>query len=251
MKIWIFVCALCLPMVARSNSVYQISPWKDGALITAGLAGAYWGQEIGAQSVDRRCPCDRERVNSLDRTVIGNHNSDADLASDITLGLSVAAPVALSYWDAGWSQAFIEDMVVYAEVMSLNGALTAMTKVTHQRPRPETYSGERGKSGYQSFYSGHASSTFAALSMASMTWSLRHPDSSFWPWLISGVVGTSVALERVAAGKHFYSDVAIGAAMGTFIGVTIPWLHIRGERDVVVSLAPMGDGVAGLARWRY
>ena len=65
------------------------------------------------------------------------------------------------------------------------------------------------------------------------------------PWIVGGVVATSVAYERVASGDHFPTDVAVAAVMGTAIGIAVPWLHLRRGRTSV-QLTPIGARGLGL-----
>jgi membrane-associated phospholipid phosphatase len=77
-----------------------------------------------------------------------------------------------------------------------------------------------------------------------MTWTLRHGDTAWnrtWPWLVTGLVGGSVAAERVLAGRHFVSDVLVGAATGAAIGILVPYLHARAPA-VAVGIAPADRG---------
>jgi membrane-associated phospholipid phosphatase len=60
------------------------------------------------------------------------------------------------------------------------------------------------------------------------------------PWAVTVAVGTSVAFERVAAGKHFYSDVIVGAAAGTAVGSLVSLLHLR-KRALHVVVWPPGE----------
>ena len=50
-----------------------------------------------------------------------------------------------------------------------------------------------------------------------------------------------MAVERVAAGRHFPSDVMVGAVMGTLVGVLVHALHAA---DSPVTVVPAGRGVA-------
>jgi hypothetical protein len=59
--------------------------------------------------------------------------------------------------------------------------------------------------------------------------------------MMAGASGT--AHLRVRAGKHFYSDVVVGALVGTAVGIGIPWLH--GSR-YSPSVGELGAGGAGL-----
>jgi membrane-associated phospholipid phosphatase len=85
--------------------------------------------------------------------------------------------------------------------------------------------------GYRSFYSGHVSNVVAALSMTAMTLELRH-HQHIWPWLVVAAIGAMVAAERVAAGRHFYTDVAVGAFAGAAVGTLVPLAHRRGDLEV-------------------
>jgi len=48
----------------------------------------------------------------------------------------------------------------------------------------------------------------------------------------------SVAVERVASGHHFPTDVTVAAVAGTAVGLTVPWLHFR-RGDTHVQIAPL------------
>ncbi len=167
--------------------------------------------------------------------------------SDASAGVAIVAPLALDLLDVGASEAFVEDAVVFSEVLALNGALVTVAKYTVQRPLPRVYAGQdaslaRSPGGYRSFYSGHTSVTFAALFATAYTLDLRHNQGA-WPWVAATAIGTAVAAERVAAGRHFYTDVMVGAVAGSLFGITVPWLHARKTREAPsLSVAPTSNG---------
>lgn len=212
------------------------------AVIIAGAAATGWLLDKRADDiVTIQCPCSPEQVNGFDRGVIGHHSEKAGWLSDVTLKSSVWAPVAVDLADTQGSDVFFEDMVVYAETMAISGALVNLVKYAVQRPRPLSYIKEgeslrQSPGGYLSFYSGHTSMTIAALSAASVTLNLRH-RSGWAPWAVTALVGSSVAAERVLAGKHFYSDVIVGALAGLTVGTIVPMLHARDS-----SNGPIADG---------
>lgn len=243
------------PFLAFSNSssksVYKIDPWADGLIIgvtSLGVTGAYYDSDLLIQA---RCPCDANELNSLDRSVVGNHNDNLDHLSDAGVVVAATLPVYLDWRELGFSQEFKEDAVVFLETLTVNASLVTFAKYNVQRPLPRTYAGDRAleKSarGYRSFYSGHTSTVFAALSTASYTYNLRK-GHDMWPWIVTGVFGAGIGYARIAAGKHFYTDVIVGAGMGTMVGILVPWLHSR-ERLKNLSLIPMQDGLA--VAWRY
>jgi membrane-associated phospholipid phosphatase len=233
---------------AASASVYQVRPVTDAIVTTAAFVGYTAPLLLQDGVVDTRCPCDRGEVNALDRGVIGNSSVTAARVSDATVALAIVVPVTLDAWVLGWSKPLLEDAVVFAQTMFINGSLVNATKLIVQRPRPATYAGAPGyvddSEGYLSFYSGHASSAFAALGAMSMTVGYRY-GSWVLPWIVTGLVGTSVAVERVVAGRHFYTDVGTGALAGLALGIAVPWLHRRG--GMTLTAPPVGSVGLGLS----
>jgi membrane-associated phospholipid phosphatase len=55
--------------------------------------------------------------------------------------------------------------------------------------------------------------------------------------------GGTTGLLRVLAGKHFPTDVIVGAVAGSAVGLTVPFLHRR--REVSVGLFPGGLALLG------
>src|SRR5919198_2488096 len=211
------------------ESVYRVHPLIDGAVIVAGAATAAVPYRFSSSLIHPRCPCDPSEVNPIDRTIIGNHSEAADMVSGVSVAAAWLVPVVTDVVDVGVSHELLEDMVVYAEGLAVNGALVTLAKYSVQRPLPIVYAGLapdliNSPRGYRSFYSGHTSNALTALMVASMTYTLRH-GPAWWPWVVTGIFGFSIATERVLAGRHFYSDVAVGAFSGVLVGWTIPRLH--------------------------
>lgn len=224
-----------LPIRRAPKSVYRISRALDSAVIVGAGLTITIPYALTDKLITPHCPCDPREVNSFDRGAIGNASDAAGVASDITAALAAIGPVTLDLVDVGATPVLLEDIVILSETLAVNGALVTIAKYTTQRPVPRVYllqaPGTPG--GYRSFYSGHTSFAFAALSSAAMTWTLRHGPSP-WPWVITLLLGASVAVERVLGGYHFPTDVLVGAAMGTAVGIGIPWLHQR-------SATPLGS----------
>jgi membrane-associated phospholipid phosphatase len=142
---------------------------------------------------------------------------------------------------------FLTDLVVMGEALLVNGAINQIAKVAVARPRPLLYGSassdplQQDPDSYVSFYSSHTSSVFALGLAYAQTFAYRNPRSPY-RFLVYGAavaLGSGVGLTRIAAGKHFPSDVLVGAAMGTAIGLTIPWLHRRNlPARISVAMAP-------------
>jgi membrane-associated phospholipid phosphatase len=217
--------------------VYKIHPAVDGTIIGIAALGAVFPLIYENKIIKKNCPCDSGEVNRIDRPVIQYHSAVARTAGDLTVGLAIGVPALLDAMDLGLkNKAFMEDLVVYAEVLSVDSAISNAFRYTTQRPRPNAYRDSPKPSqpgAFASFYSGHTATTFAALSAASMTYNLRY-GPHVWPWLVTAVVGLGEGATRILSGRHFYTDVAAGIGAGTAIGTLIPYLHERNKHSTVM-----------------
>jgi membrane-associated phospholipid phosphatase len=198
--------------------------------------------------------CDRSEIAlGIDRSVVGNHSVAARRWSDgLITGLTVA-PLLLAAVDHGWSDAksrdgLLTDTVLLAETASVNLALNTVVKHAVGRKRPLTYDSswtEADRSSADaslSFYSGHSATAFAMATATSRIFMIRHPDSDWVVplWLGSEALAATTAVLRVESGKHFWSDVAVGALVGSAVGYLVPQLHLREQREApIASVAPM------------
>jgi hypothetical protein len=233
------------------RDVYTVKPWLDGSIIVTGALASGLPLALSNTIVTVRCPCNEEQLPKLDRKVVGNENGALRTTSDVTLGLAIAAPFIVDYFDVGWSRTLLDDTIIAAEAFAVNGAFTTLFKYTVQRPMPQLFDSPTRKmidSGqhYLAFYSGHISITFTMLSVMAMTLNLRH-GFSIWPWAIAAVVGTSMGVERIIAGQHFYTDAIVAAIMGTATGILVPWLHARSRWGTPTVSSDAGAVVVG---WR-
>lgn len=235
---------------ARPQSVYNVSPKRDVAIILGASVTTLLGYVYADRLITPHCPCDPGEVNAFDRGAIGNTSPAARTLSDLTAAAAVGVPLVLDAVNLGQSRALVDDAIVFAQTLAINGVLVSATKIIVHRPLPRTYAGDSlliGKpEGYRSFYSGHTSLVFAALSASAMTVRLRYGEKT-WPWIVTAVVGTSVGIERVADGRHFPTDVIVGAVVGTAVGIVVPSLHARaGDRVPAPVLQPIPGGGAAL-----
>jgi membrane-associated phospholipid phosphatase len=246
------------PAPDRDPSVYRVGK-LDLAVTAFAIAGSMAPSPFSTHLIRRSClapdACPADSVNPFDRFAIDLHSKAADVTSDVTVALSVVVPVVADGLRLGLGRAFGEDVAILTETVAVNAALVMGVKYLVQRPLPVTYARRDGLpeqfQGYRSFYSGHTSTAVAALTASA--WTLHFRDGPHaWPWIVTGAVGASVAAERVLAGRHFPSDVLVGAAAGFAVGTAIPWLHVRarwGARLGSVRVVPAGRGLALRATW--
>ena len=240
-----------VPPPSRGGSVYRISPAVDIPVLSAAALGATLPLLFESQLIHQKCPCDANGVNAFDRPVVGNNNVTAGTISDYTVGLALAVPLALDGADQGFNKTFWEDIFVYAESLAINTAVSHIARYGVQRPRPTAYGAnppETRAAEFLSFYSGHTASVFAGLSAASMTYGYRYGHKA-WPWIVTAGVGVGESVLRVAAGRHFYTDVIAGAVAGTAVGTLVPYFHHR-YRDSGLSLEPTEDDSGIKLVWR-
>ncbi len=246
----------------RDPSVYRIGK-LDLGITGLAMAGAIVPNQFPTRLIREACAapgsCPESSVNPFDRIAVDLHSSAAGMASDVTVGLSVAVPAIADALRLGFVPALGEDLAILTETVAVNAALVTGVKYVVQRPLPVTYDRRGGlpaqAQGYRSFYSGHTSTAVSALTASA--WTLQFRDGpQAWPWIVTGVVGASVATERVLAGRHFPSDVLVGAAAGFGVGTLIPWLHVRprstpsaGASLADLRLVPAANGLGLAGSW--
>jgi membrane-associated phospholipid phosphatase len=221
-------------------------------------AAALWGAgqlAIPPLVYRNACPCAAGEVPGIDRFVAGHYDPTISLVSDIGMAALVALPLVVDLIDVRtsggeWSE-FLEDALVITESIALSGMVNQTLKLGVQRPRPLTYGLRDGDpllsvpDNFLSFYSAHTSTAFAATMSFAFTYLRRHPGAPAGyvvMALAAAFAGTEGAL-RVAAGKHFPTDVLVGAAAGTLFGLAIPWLHTLGP-TARVALTPTPGGLS-------
>jgi membrane-associated phospholipid phosphatase len=235
-------------------SIYRVGWLPDLAIIGASAAAWFAPQPFTKDVVSAECPCDRAHVPFFDRGALGRSSSAARLTSDLTVtGLLVLPPlldtIDVRLHGGAWTTVG-EDLVVMGEAVLVQGGLNEVVKLAVRRPRPLAYGAAAGSptladpDTYLSFYSGHSSTAFAAGMAYASTFAGRHPHSRHRFVVYGAVVAVAgtAATMRVLAGKHFPSDVLVGALVGGAIGVGLPWLH---RREVVLAATPGGLSISG------
>lgn len=260
---------------APPPSPMQVRLAVDLPVIALGLSVALGIELVAGEQRWAGCgACDRSGLNALDRTVLGKRSAGARTYSDIGLVTAVALPFVLDLGDVliqrardrpagkprhlrGWGR----DVVVLLETFAVNYAATNVVKVAVRRPRPFSYDADSSVGDPQdgdarlSFFSGHTSTGFAMASAYASLFQARHPRSRWVApvWVLGLGFASSLAVARVEAGKHFWTDVIVGAVAGTSIGVLVPALHRSdwlGER-VALRLAPTRTGSLLVLQGRF
>jgi membrane-associated phospholipid phosphatase len=189
---------------------------------------------------------------SFDEAMRGRLSTAASTASDVTLVTTIFVPLGAEL-ASGVSTSLANTSIIYAEVLAANALLNTIVKYSVLRPRPYNYRkppateyvASQGVDAYLSFYSGHSSTAFASAIAGSYLFSAAHDGSAASPWLwgTEMALATATALWRIRAGKHFYSDVAVGILVGSAIGIGIPLAEGVRYRPTATEMAFAGGGV--------
>jgi membrane-associated phospholipid phosphatase len=158
--------------------------------------------------------------------------------------------VAYDALAVGGARAALPDVLLIGEAVALSGVLAQATKFVAARERPYAVHGtlpSKGVDDHLSFYSAHTTIAFSAVAAGGMLAQLRGDPA--WPW-VYGVGFTAAAATgyfRMAADKHWLTDVLTGAVSGTAVGLAVPWLHrVRpGSAAVRITPAPRGVVLSG------
>ncbi len=164
--------------------------------------------------------------------------------SDLGLALMVSYPVLVdslivAYWYRGTADVGLQMGLIDVEAYSITAAIQGTTTFFAGRARP--YSSGCGSSAlpsdttdcedqtrYRSFFSGHSAVSFtsAALICAHHE-ELRLFDSNADHFTCAAgfLAAAAIGTMRIIGDEHYFSDVLLGAMVGTTVGLTVPLLH--------------------------
>jgi hypothetical protein len=212
-------------------------PASDGSVTLVG--GALWvaGLALWPQLSPRSCRwCE---VNALDGGVRDAlvWRDDPHLAGDLSdaagFMLAPAAAYGLDLLAASHDQArqgWGVDALLITEATFLALDANLITKVLVARERPDVHAA--GAAGGRlhtddddvSFSSGHATETFAFAAATGTVSTLRGYRWAADSWIAGGVIAAGTAYLRIAADRHWLTDVLVGMITGVCIGVAVPLL---------------------------
>lgn len=245
----------------RGDSIHAaktLFTWRDGV-----LAGAFVGLTVAMFPLDQSLAHRLQDSSAQASRFLRNATRDAQIAADpgaVVIGVSLYGVGRIT------GHREVADLGLHGmEAVVLSGTAGALIKGLAGRARPNVAGDSNprdfrfgrgfGKNAYSSFPSGHTTAAFAAASV------VTSEAQRWWPrgvWVVAPLMyggATMVGLSRMYNNAHWASDVALGAAIGTFSGIKVV-RYSHGHSDNIVdrwllgteiALTPFGDAVIG---WR-
>jgi membrane-associated phospholipid phosphatase len=240
------VLFLCTISSLFAQSPYKTSWTKDGYIAGTGtiigLTALVADRSVHSLTPQEVSQLSRESINWLDRSAAYHYSPSASSASDVLYMIAFAAPAALLA-DQSIRKDWQTIILMYLETFGWVGSVTELTKASVQRLRPSVYnpdvsfSNKSSSDSRKSFFSGHASVSFASAVFISTVYSEYNPNSEWKPYVWAGSLLTAsvVGFLRYEAGAHFPTDVLAGAVVGSAIGYAIPWMHRVDKENMSVT----------------
>ncbi len=184
----------------------------------------------------------------VDRNVraalLAPHQDAASVASHV-LGFGVlggfvilADVLGIRFGSGGWKE-LGEDVLIMAEAFALTVVTTQLVKISVRRPRPYLRYGTADGDGdaMLGFFSGHSAIASSAAASAATLAFLRGRSSAPLVTALGALLAVGTGLLRIAADRHYLSDVLAGLAVGTAAGILVPYLHLK-RTDLTVLPGP-------------
>jgi membrane-associated phospholipid phosphatase len=226
-------------VVAEDLPSPQMRSFGTADAVVTGASVGWAAFERWRPSGDWSCRwCDsrdgRDTLWSVDRGVRDalrwRDRNKADRISNTLLGVSFLVPVA--FFATGGQTAALNDGALVAESTVVTMALAQTAKKLFHRPRPFVHRGDppsgsdpAAEGSHGSFFSGHASTTFALAVSTGTIALLRDQKNAGWALGTGLTIAATTSYLRMAAERHYFSDVVVGAAVGSAVGWLIPHLH--------------------------
>jgi membrane-associated phospholipid phosphatase len=166
---------------------------------------------------------------------------------------------ALSEANEGAIGRFPVDALLITEATVIAADINQIAKFAFARERPFVHYLPRAPGAIRaltdspsddnlSFFSGHTTLAFAVATAAGTVDTLRGYRLAPAVWAAGLTMATSVGYLRIAADKHYFSDVMTGAVVGSLIGVGVPLIfHSAASSSSSSPNPPSASGQALIA----
>lgn len=233
-----------VPSIGQQALPYQLNArkeaWLTGATLPFTGATILLNSKMKPLTRDAVSQLDVNKINGLDRFATNNWNLKIAHRSDWTLNTTMGLGAVSNFLlpvifkrDEGYGKHMSTLGIIWMETNLVNYTLTELSKTIFKRNRPYLYGAKASdefqleKDARKSFFSGHTSFTaMNSFYMASII--TGYQKGNAWNpviWSVASLPPLLAAVQRVRAGKHFPTDVAVGYLVGAACGIFIPKLH--------------------------
>ncbi len=227
---------VCTNAYAESTDELKVDWATDGGL--TGSTGVLWITFELMKDYIAPDKCVWCQTNEMDETITDSLSwptpshaaKTADAVAFGVVPVLAFGALALSGGLENRIQNFGADALILAESLTISSLVNQFVKFGIGRARPFTIREDPNM--YKdraddnlSFYSGHTNLAFVLVVSAGTIAHIRNYDAEPYIWGFGIPVALLVAYARIAAQKHYFTDVLIGAVVGSAIGFAVPWLH--------------------------
>lgn len=218
------------PLSAQgANAPFHVG-WPDAALIGTGGVLAGLPILLHLPSGSASCaPCDPGSLSSFDRIAVHRFDPAADRASTLLLLAEGGAAGLGSVWGEDRKNR-VANAVVFGDAITWAAVADQWLKVTVHRNRPILYTSAAPaaaniRDNRESFPSGHAELAFAAATAYTLIAHRRGLPHATRNSILLYAAATAIGVLRVAAAKHFPTDVLGGALLGSAASWVVVTIH--------------------------
>jgi membrane-associated phospholipid phosphatase len=218
------------------TSPYRLSVNLDvqlSANATCFLGASYLiGRSRAIPAKETLSALDPNTVNGFDRGATHQYSKAAGLASDAMLYIAIASPL-LHLAGKNSRKDFGKVAAISGETLVVNLAITNFVKEIVRRKRPLLYNPEvpldkkYKADNFKSFFSGHTSTAAAMSFLFAKSFADYNPHSKLKPmvWSLCAAFPLVMGALRFKAGKHYWTDILAGYAVGAICGLAVPYMH--------------------------
>lgn len=242
-------------LYGQSESPYQLKLKKELILsATTGTAvgfGYYFKSKTQPLTDAEVLAFEIQEINSFDQIAHRFNSLQADRGSDYLMYGSAIANLAFLI-PRKTRKDFVTISAMWGEAILMNSGAVMLSKYTIRRARPYVYdpavdlSRKQRVNSRASFFSGHTSMTAVNTFFFAKVYADYYPNSRWKPmvWTTAAIIPAVTGLLRVRAGKHYPTDVLFGYAVGASIGMLVPHLHIKKDKNRQLSVYGSTNGLA-------
>lgn len=232
----LFFLVVFLSKISDAQSVYKLSYAKEftitGLCVATLTPSFFLKKNKPVLNETQLNQLNKADIWKVDRFACNNWNPKIAKASDVLMFGSMVLPALLLINKPARNEAG-KISLLYFETLLLNAGITNLTKEIFKRKRPYTYnanaplSKKMERDATSSFFSGHTSFAASSSFFLAKVYADTNPNSKWKPvvWTSAAIIPLTTGIFRVAAGKHFPTDILVGYLVGAATGIFVPHLH--------------------------